>query len=82
MRVNPLSSIPIRPGMQIASVCPATGGWSRFTGDVQQTIMLNSDTNNVIKFVNGKGGVNLVISQSSEGRISHLMKLTVSTIKY
>jgi alpha-L-fucosidase len=38
--------------------CSTTGGWSTFTGDVQQTITLNSGTNNTIKLVGGAGGIN------------------------
>ena len=39
--------------------CPATGGWSTFTGSVQKAITLNSGANNTIKIVGGNGGVNL-----------------------
>ena len=39
--------------------CPATGGWSTFSGNVQKTVTLNSGTNNTIRFVGGSGGINL-----------------------
>ena len=39
--------------------CPATGGWSTFTGSVQKAVTLNSGTNNTIRFVGGSGGINL-----------------------
>lgn len=39
--------------------CPATGGWSTFTGSVQKAITVNSGTGNTIKIVGGSGGINL-----------------------
>ncbi|MGB8454479.1 MAG: family 43 glycosylhydrolase [Anaerocolumna sp.] len=39
--------------------CPATGGWSTFTGSVQKAVTLNSGTGNHIQFVGGNGGINL-----------------------
>ena len=39
--------------------CPATGGWSTFTGSAQKTVTLNSGTGNNIRIVGGSGGVNV-----------------------